>query len=626
MVIDLYESHSNTIRDNTFTDCLEGAATFGRSWNNEFVHNRVTSGLLSGPLISGQSGNTLVADNTFGAPWGLTVMYSDNTTITRNTFSRNALSGGADTQVTVAYASGTVVTDNTVADVTDISGHEGGLACIELQHATDSTVANNRIGSLRAGDRSEVGILLWGASSDNRILGNEIGDARRGISLHYASNGNTVAYNTFHPATEQPVVVELSDDNVIHHNNFLGGARAPFDDTGTNRWDDGEAGNYWADYGGNGAVPYAVPPLGSDAHPLLAQVPLRHEAVTPNPPLPIQLRDAPRLDVSTDLEISDQTVGPYRWVEIRPGGRLTLRNATLLMVGDGRGIFVQGGGALEAYDSRIVPPSPERGGFYFWVYPGAALVLERSEVRGLGAGLGCGDWASLYIEASGAVIEDSTFTDCLCAVNARAGGGHRINRNTIGLCLNCSNGASDSTLEGNRVDRCLNLGLQGGDRVEIRGNSVSHVWGRAIVTNEDSVVVGNSMADSDSGLQVSTGSTVSDNVITGMFGWAFVNYCAGCLIQGNTFAESGGGVQGYGLSTYCGNNFIRNAVQAQAVGGANHWDCDRRGNYWSDYQGVDANGDGLGDTPYPILGGERDNFPLMDKVRRPPRRHLTRSP
>jgi len=36
------------------------------------------------------------------------------------------------------------------------------------------------------------------------------------------------------------------------------------------------------------------------------------------------------------------------------------------------------------------------------------------------------------------------------------------------------------------------------------------------------------------------------------------------------------------------------------------------GNYWSDYTGSDANGDGIGDTPYSI-DEDRDNYPLMKR-------------
>jgi hypothetical protein len=71
-------------------------------------------------------------------------------------------------------------------------------------------------------------------------------------------------------------------------------------------------------------------------------------------------------------------------------------------------------------------------------------------------------------------------------------------------------------------------------------------------------------------------------------------------------------------NTLCLNNFINNAVQVRSdyslgyrVYGNNRLDNGLQGNFWSDYRGVDADGDGICDTPYIIDDQRRDNYPLM---------------
>ncbi len=43
----------------------------------------------------------------------------------------------------------------------------------------------------------------------------------------------------------------------------------------------------------------------------------------------------------------------------------------------------------------------------------------------------------------------------------------------------------------------------------------------------------------------------------------------------------------------------------------NIWDNGTFGNYWSDYSGIDANGDGVGDTSYSVSEDDVDKYPLM---------------
>jgi len=58
------------------------------------------------------------------------------------------------------------------------------------------------------------------------------------------------------------------------------------------------------------------------------------------------------------------------------------------------------------------------------------------------------------------------------------------------------------------------------------------------------------------------------------------------------------------------NNFINNQEQLRQLNSSNIWDNGKEGNYWSNYQGEDMDGDGIGDTSKPHLGV--DHYPLID--------------
>ncbi len=69
-------------------------------------------------------------------------------------------------------------------------------------------------------------------------------------------------------------------------------------------------------------------------------------------------------------------------------------------------------------------------------------------------------------------------------------------------------------------------------------------------------------------------------------------------------------LEGSRQNTVYRNDFVSNNVQVVVDDNLNYWNTSI-GNYWSDYEGVDNNGDGVGDTPYVINSQNRDLLPAM---------------
>jgi parallel beta-helix repeat protein/YVTN family beta-propeller protein len=142
----------------------------------------------------------------------------------------------------------------------------------------------------------------------------------------------------------------------------------------------------------------------------------------------------------------------------------------------------------------------------------------------------------------------------------------------------------------------------GGHRIE--NNTVTNnVYGLHLQESNDNVVLGNALSyqthHSPGGyglyLYASSNNWFEGNTVAYNLNW------------GLWFSDSTG-------NTIVRNNIIANDPQVSDDSGGNtYYDAERReGNYWSDYQGEDANADGVGDIPYGIGGPGRsvDIYPF----------------
>ena len=117
-------------------------------------------------------------------------------------------------------------------------------------------------------------------------------------------------------------------------------------------------------------------------------------------------------------------------------------------------------------------------------------------------------------------------------------------------------------------------------------------------------------------LHYSHGNTVSDNFVWGSIRWYGIVLCGNSsqnTITCNTMKDNSIGLAVTGGDNFiCHNNFINNQKQTKMITSYyNAWNNTYEGNYWSNYNGIDADQDGIGDTPYLIDENNQDNHPLM---------------
>ena len=203
------------------------------------------------------------------------------------------------------------------------------------------------------------------------------------------------------------------------------------------------------------------------------------------------------------------------------------------------------------------------------------------------------------------------------------------------------------------LTRCTNITVQ-------NLNLTNNWQGIRLASTTDSTITRNIIKDNDAGIILwdSLNNTVFQNVIANngigiridgifpvysqnnrIYGNNITNNDVGIYlwdssnntIYRNHIANNGCGIQIIGLGGEAANNlihhnnFINNTAdvpghwhtivfqEVWVPPQRNVWDDGKEGNYWSNYHGVDNDGNGIWDTPYVISENNQDNYPLMNQ-------------
>ena len=220
--------------------------------------------------------------------------------------------------------------------------------------------------------------------------------------------------------------------------------------------------------------------------------------------------------------------------------------------------------------------------------------------------------------------------------------------NRVGIILTDS---SNNWITSNIIADSRNYAvvLQSSDRNVVSENEITNTTLGGIVGDEcsNNIIASNNVTDSEDGVNFSEANNnmiYSNNIANNSWGGIAIVVSSYKNIQNNSnviFANSLSNNGEYGIilgntmgniifdNSFTGNKYgiyvnnasnnlayhnslVNNTNQAYSSLFSNTWDkgYPSGGNYWSDYSGIDANQDGIGDMPYSIDADNQDRYPL----------------
>jgi parallel beta-helix repeat protein len=196
--------------------------------------------------------------------------------------------------------------------------------------------------------------------------------------------------------------------------------------------------------------------------------------------------------------------------------------------------------------------------------------------------------------------------------------------------------SSNNTILGNYIYP-IGILLRGAhNNIIMENNLLGGDWGTGIMidifnnagNSSGNHILGNNITNQEVGINSLIGSAniISGNNIThcktyGIFLERYPSRIIGNHFENNTVGIFFSGAASNNMIYH--NNFINNQKDMDDAHSlapwlyeisVNYWDNGEEGNYWSDYNGTDNNGDGIGDSPHFVYENNQDNYPLMNPV------------
>lgn len=256
--------------------------------------------------------------------------------------------------------------------------------------------------------------------------------------------------------------------------------------------------------------------------------------------------------------------------------------------------------------------------------------------------------SGVYVEGASVQILDNQILNTLFGVNAAQSPDLLIQGNTI-VGMDVEMGIRGDGIKvwysqrtqiiGNQVERSRDLLVWYSNETVIRDNTVKDGrYGFHFMNSDDGIAEHNRLFDNSVGIYLMYGKhfTIRDNLLQGSRGPSGhglgIKEVDGVEVEGNIIYDNRIGIYidnsplspdlfnhfrtnliayndiGLGLlpstdnNVFTQNSLVDNLEQVTVLGGGqlgdNQWAVDGVGNFWSDYAGYDANGDGIGDLPF----------------------------